>query len=95
MWCHVMSCHVMSCHVMSCHVMSCHVMSCWCRYMLRVTVTRGYGGSITKDFFFWVRNYSPAPPPNNQPPIKARAATTHTPSSVPSSTQMIYILASH
>ena len=43
-----------------------------CRYLLKVTVSRGYGGSITKDFFFWVRNYAPAPPPNNQPPIKAR-----------------------
>ncbi|CAL8462753.1 g2286 [Coccomyxa elongata] len=40
------------------------------RYLLRVTVTRGYGGSISKDFFFWVRNYSPPPPPNNLPPIK-------------------------
>ena len=40
------------------------------RYLLRVTVSRGYGASITKDFFFWVRNYAPPPPPTTAPPIK-------------------------
>jgi hypothetical protein len=43
------------------------------RYLLRVTVTRSYGGSIVRDFFFWVRNYAAAPPPSTAPPIKARA----------------------
>ncbi len=41
-----------------------------CRYLLRVTVTRGYGASTEKDFFIWVRNYAPPPPPSNHPPIK-------------------------
>ncbi|CAK0784709.1 hypothetical protein CVIRNUC_007913 [Coccomyxa viridis] len=40
------------------------------RYLLRVTVARGYGASTEKDFFFWVRNYAPPPPPSNHPPIK-------------------------
>ena len=42
------------------------------RYLLRVTVTRGYGGSVVRDFFFWVRNHAAAPPPSTAPPIKAR-----------------------
>ncbi|KAL6769979.1 VPS26 [Auxenochlorella protothecoides x Auxenochlorella symbiontica] len=32
------------------------------RYLLRVTVARGLGQSTVKDFPFWVRNHSPAPP---------------------------------
>ena len=40
------------------------------RYLLRVTVSRGYGQSTEKDFFIWVRNYAPPPPPSNHPPIK-------------------------
>eukprot|EP00884_Botryococcus_braunii_P015314 jgi/Botrbrau1/2466/Bobra.0226s0025.1 len=41
------------------------------RYLLRVTVSRGYGSSIVKDFAFWVRNYSAVPEePGNLPPIK-------------------------
>lgn len=44
------------------------------RYLLRVTVSRGYGASITKDFPFWVRNYSPPPEDaDNLPPIKVPA----------------------
>ena len=43
-----------------------------CRYLLRVTVTRGYGASTEKDFFLWVRNYAPPPPPSNHPPIKVQ-----------------------
>lgn len=40
------------------------------RYLLRVTLSRGYGASIVKDFPFWIRNYEPAPPSIPQPPIK-------------------------
>lgn len=39
------------------------------RYLLRVTVARGLGGSVVKDHPFWVRNWQPAPPAG--PPIKA------------------------
>lgn len=53
------------------------------RYLLRVTVTRGYGASTEKDFFFWVRNYAPPPPPSNHPPIKVRAAAVPRQPSVP------------
>ncbi|CDY14373.1 BnaA10g06820D [Brassica napus] len=35
------------------------------RYVLKVTVTRGYGGSIVEYQDFVVRNYSPLPPINN------------------------------
>ncbi|KAK9867566.1 hypothetical protein WJX84_004926 [Apatococcus fuscideae] len=40
------------------------------RYILRVTVSKGYGGSV-KDFPFWVRNFEPLAPPATGPPIKA------------------------
>ena len=41
------------------------------RYLLRVTVSRGMGQSVVRDFPFWVRNYAEqAPPPG--PPIKVR-----------------------
>ncbi|KAK9821137.1 hypothetical protein WJX81_006664 [Elliptochloris bilobata] len=40
------------------------------RYLLRVTVTRGYGASVVKDFPFWVRNYGTPPQTSNLPPIK-------------------------
>lgn len=41
------------------------------RYLLRVTVARGYANTVTKDFHFWVRNYEAAPAPiPNAPPIK-------------------------
>ena len=44
------------------------------RYMLRVTVSRGMGQSVVRDFPFWVRNYADlAPPPG--PPIKVRRGT--------------------
>lgn len=50
----------------------------WCgwgaRYLLRVTVTRGYGASVVKDFPFWVRNYGTPPETSNLPPIKVRSA---------------------
>ena len=32
------------------------------RYLLRVTVVRGLGQTVVKDFPFWVRNPAPAPP---------------------------------
>ncbi|GAB4813587.1 hypothetical protein N2152v2_000633 [Parachlorella kessleri] len=38
------------------------------RYLLRVTVTRGLGQSVVRDFPFWVRNYEQ--PPEQGPPIK-------------------------
>jgi vacuolar protein sorting-associated protein 26 len=38
------------------------------RYLLRVTVARGMGGSVVKDHAFWVRNTQEVPPPG--PPIK-------------------------
>lgn len=42
------------------------------RYLLKVTISRGYGASLSKEFPFWVRNYEAAPevvsPP--QQPIK-------------------------
>lgn len=42
------------------------------RYLLKVTISRGYGASLSKEFPFWVRNYESAPevvsPPQN--PIK-------------------------
>ena len=42
-----------------------------CRYMLRVTLVRGYANSMVKDFPFWVRNSEPAPEVvPNAPPIK-------------------------
>ncbi|KAK9823987.1 hypothetical protein WJX72_006812 [[Myrmecia] bisecta] len=41
------------------------------RYLLRVTVTRGYGTTTVKDFYFWVRNCEAAPAEvAGQPPIK-------------------------
>ena len=46
------------------------------RYLLRVTVTRGYGASSVKDFPFWVRNFSTQPEAANLPLIKARAYNT-------------------
>lgn len=39
------------------------------RYLLRVTVSRGLGQSVVRDFPFWVRNYDQ--PPEQGPPIKA------------------------
>lgn len=46
------------------------------RYLLKVTISRGYGASLTKEFPFWVRNYEAAPesvtPP--QQPIKVSSA---------------------
>lgn len=39
------------------------------RYLLRVTVSRGLGSTVTRDFPFWVRNYS-EPPAAGGPPIK-------------------------
>ena len=44
----------------------------WCRYLLRVTVSRSYGTSVVKEFPFWIRNTEdvPPPPPGPQPPIK-------------------------
>ena len=42
------------------------------RYLLRVTVTRGYGASVVKDFPLWVRNYGTPPQTSNLPPIKVR-----------------------
>ena len=50
--------------------------TCYSRYLLRVTVSRGYGQSTEKDFFFWVRNYAPPPPPSNHPPIKVYHCAT-------------------
>jgi vacuolar protein sorting-associated protein 26 len=41
------------------------------RYALRVTVARGLGQSLVKDFPFWVRNEEAAPPPPGEP-IKVR-----------------------
>jgi vacuolar protein sorting-associated protein 26 len=42
------------------------------RYLLKVTISRSYGASLSKEFPFWVRNYEPGPdlaaPP--QQPIK-------------------------
>ena len=44
-----------------------------CRYLLRVTLVRGYANSIVKDYPFWVRNCEPAPEiVPNAPPIKVR-----------------------
>ena len=41
------------------------------RYMLRVTLVRGYANSMVKDYPFWVRNSEPAPEAApNAPPIK-------------------------
>jgi hypothetical protein len=46
------------------------------RYALRVTVVRGLGQSVTRDFPFWVRNAEAAPPPPG-PPIKVSSACRH------------------
>ena len=42
------------------------------RYMLRVTVTRAYGGTVVKEFPFWVVSASKPPEINN--PIKMEAS---------------------
>ncbi|KAK9833956.1 hypothetical protein WJX74_010963 [Apatococcus lobatus] len=39
------------------------------RYILRVTVSKGYSSSV-KDFPFWVRNFEPLAAPTNGAPIK-------------------------
>ncbi|KAF2598353.1 hypothetical protein F2Q68_00008173, partial [Brassica cretica] len=47
------------------------------RYVLKVTVTRGYAGSIEEYQDFVVRNYSPLPPINNS--IKVRSKLSQFP----------------
>ena len=42
-----------------------------CRYLLRVTIARAYGGSMVQDVQLWVRNYE-EPIEEVTPPIKAR-----------------------
>ncbi len=43
-----------------------------CRYLLRVTIARAYGGSMVQDVQLWVRNYE-EPIEEVTPPIKARS----------------------
>ena len=43
------------------------------RYLLRVTVARGLGQSVVRDFPFWVRNYEKPPEPG--PPIKVSTSS--------------------
>uniref|UniRef100_M4E1K9 Vacuolar protein sorting-associated protein 26A n=1 Tax=Brassica campestris TaxID=3711 RepID=M4E1K9_BRACM len=50
------------------------------RYVLKVTVTRGYAGSIVEYQDFVVRNYSPLPPINNS--IKVRSKLSQFPGSL-------------
>ena len=42
-----------------------------CRYLLRVTIARAYGGSMVQDVQLWVRNYE-EPIEEVTPPIKVR-----------------------
>ena len=44
-----------------------------CRYLLRVTIARAYGGSMVQDVQLWVRNYE-EPIEEVTPPIKASHA---------------------
>ena len=46
-------------------------MNLFCRYLLRVTIARAYGGSMVQDVQLWVRNYE-EPIEEVTPPIKAR-----------------------
>ena len=64
-----------------------------CRYLLRVTIARAYGGSMVQDVQLWVRNYE-EPIEEVTPPIKARVIG-QSPAQMPEDLFTITLVARH